>query len=600
MTLSAGSDAVGQKLAVDASGTTTAVWTQTNGTHYLVTTSQRPAGGSWSAPVTLSQAGQHAYTPQVEVDARGGAVAAWYRSDGGRDRVQVTTRTPDGAWSPVETLSAAGQSANGVRVAIDDSGTAAVVWSRSDGATIRIQASTHAVGGTWTTPVTLSEVGGDAISPAIAVDAGGTFTAAWTRYDGSYSLAQASSRPAGGDWSIPATLSEAGHGAARPRVAAGQAGSAVVVWTRSDGSNLRVQASSRQAGGPWSIATTLSKPGSDVFAGPIVGLDTSGNASAVWTQLIGGDTRAVAATRAPGGGWAVPETISPVGSTKGLVDLAVGRDGTTVAVWTLAGPGVTTQVQAALRHPGAAWSAGSPVSAFDGETVEPDAVVDPWGNASVAWFHYLPDTGRYRVQVAGLDAAGPVVGGFAVPATATAGQPVNLSLSAYDVWSAVAGTTWSFGDGTTASGASVSHTWTAPGTYTVTATVTDAVGNTTSRSSTATVGAAPAAAPARPAVSGLKLRPGTIHLTGPKKDRRAKVTVTVTTASKLTLTFKKKGVKKPLRLTKNLRAGRNTFTLTAKIGKKKRLTVGTWKVTAVATNAAGSSTARKLTLKVVR
>lgn len=63
-----------------------------------------------------------------------------------------------------------------------------------------------------------------------------------------------------------------------------------------------------------------------------------------------------------------------------------------------------------------------------------------------------------------------------MPASATAGRPASFAVSPFDDWSALGATSWSFGDGATATGAGVSPTYAAPGTYTVVVRSADAVG----------------------------------------------------------------------------------------------------------------------------
>lgn len=75
--------------------------------------------------------------------------------------------------------------------------------------------------------------------------------------------------------------------------------------------------------------------------------------------------------------------------------------------------------------------------------------------------------------------------------TATAGQAVSLSgAGSSDPDGAIVAWTWTFGDGGTASGANVEHTYAAPGTYTATLTVRDDLGATASDTATVTVTAA--------------------------------------------------------------------------------------------------------------
>jgi hypothetical protein len=81
------------------------------------------------------------------------------------------------------------------------------------------------------------------------------------------------------------------------------------------------------------------------------------------------------------------------------------------------------------------------------------------------------------VPVIAYDATPPVLGAIAAPGSPAAGTPVSLSVPASDAISGVS-VAWSFGDGGSANGAVVSHTWSAPGTYTVQVTATDGAGNT--------------------------------------------------------------------------------------------------------------------------
>jgi PKD repeat protein len=83
-----------------------------------------------------------------------------------------------------------------------------------------------------------------------------------------------------------------------------------------------------------------------------------------------------------------------------------------------------------------------------------------------------------------------------VPTTATAGQPVSFSASFFDLWAGLGGgqPTWSFGDGSgPAGGATATHTFAAPGAYTITLGAADALGNATS--STYGITVKPAAVP---------------------------------------------------------------------------------------------------------
>ena len=97
-----------------------------------------------------------------------------------------------------------------------------------------------------------------------------------------------------------------------PRSWRTRAGNSLMVWTRSDGTNTRVQARFRAAGGTWSPAATIS------IAGPTptshrLAIDPGGNAIVVWTQSTAPRLRTHAAVRPAGGSFGADQTISPSG-----------------------------------------------------------------------------------------------------------------------------------------------------------------------------------------------------------------------------------------------------------------------------------------------
>lgn len=143
--------------------------------------------------------------------------------------------------TPVD-LSAAGSDAEDPQVAINDASAAVVVWFRDDGSHARVQVSSRTgTGASFGAPVDLSAAGGHAYDPQVAINASGDAVVVWVRDDGSDARVQVSSRSgAGGSFGAPVDLSVAGQDAEKPQVALDDA---VVVWHRSDGSNSRVQAS---------------------------------------------------------------------------------------------------------------------------------------------------------------------------------------------------------------------------------------------------------------------------------------------------------------------------------------------------------------------
>jgi PKD repeat protein len=111
------------------------------------------------------------------------------------------------------------------------------------------------------------------------------------------------------------------------------------------------------------------------------------------------------------------------------------------------------------------------------------------------WVDFNPADKSSRLVTNEYDATSPSFGAVSVPATADTGASVAMSASASDDWSPPT-VGWDFGDGQTATGKAVSHTYAKRGTYTVTATATDGGGNTAVVTRDVTVsGVAPLAKP---------------------------------------------------------------------------------------------------------
>jgi PKD repeat protein len=83
--------------------------------------------------------------------------------------------------------------------------------------------------------------------------------------------------------------------------------------------------------------------------------------------------------------------------------------------------------------------------------------------------------------------AAPVITSSSIPSSGVEGSSVALSAVATDVTADPLTYSWTFGDSTTGSGSSVSHTWAEDGVYTVTVTVSDGDGGTDSETGAITI-----------------------------------------------------------------------------------------------------------------
>ncbi|HEX3241461.1 MAG TPA: PKD domain-containing protein [Solirubrobacterales bacterium] len=501
-----GRNATNPAVAMADSGATTAIWEKDNtknaGFHGEVAT-REPSQG-FTAPAELVGG---VTDPQLEMTGGGQAVAVWKRlvQPPGVYMIQVAARPPGGAFAaPVNAAELPSKVfPNGLQMALNDSGDVAIAWTRDDpGSGVDKSASFveatvgHAGGGFSAAehvslpiapPIEEEEEGEktilhlNAVEPSVAIDPAGDVVVVWRYFDGTHSVIEAAARPAGGTFSSPEVISSSAADSSEPEVAMDGTGNAIAVWSEFDGADSVVKAALRPPAGGFEPADDLSESGESSF-GPEIAMTPGGLATAVWTVADTGALSIETSSRPPGGDFsaaaevtpAAEQSVSPVDT-----DLKMNDAGDAVVAW----PGRSTNgqpvVRAAIRTGTGAFSAPAEVSASSPDFLHPDVAIDAGGNATVIWNR--SDGANSIAQVAGYDAGPPQMRGLSVPAAGMVGVPVTFSAAPFDVWP-LASTGFNFGDGTGAPGTTVSHAYSVPGTYTVTATAVDAAGTPVSAS----------------------------------------------------------------------------------------------------------------------
>lgn len=472
------------QIAIGGPGNAVAVWPQLHG-HYIAQASSMLPGGGWGPAVDISPPGQEAREPRVAINAAGEAVAVWNHLHS-QSTVSVASRTPQGTWGPAREISTEGGDPRDFDVAIDPAGNAVVVWTQyniNESADYRIHAATRSPAGEWSQPVFLSETGNNAWAPKLAVEPSGHVVAAWSHWDdNSDVIVQVAEMNPGGSWSEPVDISPAGVKSFYVQVAA-SAGRTVVVWAHDE----VVESATRDAGGPWQEAVELSWPES---AQPALGIDSKGNALAVWSSGPLAQRTVEAAALPVGGAWTEPILFSDDHvANPANPQVAIDPAGRAMVVWTSWAKEERLIKAAAGSVDGAL---GSPVviSAPDAWAVTPQIATDDAGDAAAVWRAAEPGT----MQAAVFDVTRPQLRSVSIPSPVRAGRPISFSASPFDAWSPVNPLIWSFGDGSGATGQSAVHPFPRAGRFQVTVTATDAAGNATSSSGLVDVTPALAAA----------------------------------------------------------------------------------------------------------
>jgi PKD domain/Putative metal-binding motif len=462
----------------DANGDVYAAWVRYDGTNYIVEAATRAAGGSFVIKQLQTGPGQ-ARNVTLAANRRGDVIVAWRRQNA-TGEIWATTKTPTSGFAVPQTIaSVPGMDVEDPNVAVNDGGTMMVVWRLAGGSTYTetIYGAYRPNGGSFVSaPISTSDQWNQ--SPRVVLDATGRATVVWSFWDGTTNIARVRVRQANGALGTQQDLS-AGAPTGYPMFATvgiDRSGNAVSVWSHWNGSAYDVQGATRAAASDsWNQLPAFGQSAGASYGNePQVAVDPNGNAVAIWRAS---NNTIQAASRAAGGSFGAPQTgISA--PTAYSPHVLLDPSGKAIAIWQRQDSD-GSRIESAVRPLGGSFGS---VRAISGQSSadSPALAVDGLGNALAVWPYHdtsKPVGARDQVQYAAYDGSAPKLS-ISVPGSGTVGQALGFGASVFDVWSPVT-TTWSFGDGTSATGRSVSHAYGGASAFNVVATARDAVGNAT-------------------------------------------------------------------------------------------------------------------------
>ncbi len=423
----------------------------------------RPAYGEFEGPesggVRIAEEGVYGSEPDVAIDARGDVVAVWQQNLGLYTRIYAATRLAGRGFDGPVPVSPEGENTSAPAVAIDGDGEATVAWLEEDHKSEVVQVARASLDGLFGSPTPLSDREAPASNPKVAVDRAGDTVVSWAR-QGDLEVA---SRPAGGSFPAPdadgnaEVLGELAS-SSMPDVVIDEAGEALAEWQAPDGS---VRTARAPAGVP--AFGPVEKLGSSAGL-PSAAINEVGEAAVAWPSSGGVQV----ATGAPGTPFGKPIEL-PSAFLASATHVAMGASGDASVEWE-ASSELGTYREGSLVAPGGAFA--EPTGLFTSLTMKEGSLVvasDAAGDMVGVW-----DTVSLGAMESMLYDRGPQIAGISASATGVVGQPVSFSIPPpVSVWLPPNLVAWSFGDGTTANGLSVSHTYAAPGNYVVTVTAND-------------------------------------------------------------------------------------------------------------------------------
>lgn len=453
----------------------------------------RPARGPFGTGVPLPSSPLGA-SYKLETLPDGTIVALLGVVDSGAATLAVTERRPGGVWGDLRQLGATDEGLSGLDSAIAPDGTLLVVWVSGNR---ELHSAEREPDGTWGPVEDVAGTKADHLS--LKVDASGRATLASTLNAGNFTL-QVADRPRGGTWtstdllSTPKELQSVG-------LSIDHDGRRWMFWSERGNSNppgtvitpgrivFRTSADGITGWGP-------DQPGPamvDEEAEPLIPvIDRTGELTLIWGEGTFKDLKTLRVATRAGDSWAPSTALStPSGVATNFGVRVANLTDSLLVGWSGESDGAYV-----ARRSGGAWA--SPTLLASGLTILTSLSTRPDGDALVTYSTMTSTVPRtFAGALRALDVNGPRVGAIAAPG-ATAGAAATVSVDAIDRLSEIGSVVWDFGDGSTGTSTgstTITHTWAQPGTFTVKATATDAVGNSTSGQATVTVAAAPIRTP---------------------------------------------------------------------------------------------------------
>jgi hypothetical protein len=588
-----------------------------------------PPGGSYHEQLTVPTSTTTPGEAVLSVAPDGAAVVAWPALIGTNPATDkfsyLASYRPAGSSSweaPTTILSDSVKGGGNVVTAISSDGTAAVGVDHIDPAIpspggSRADVSLHSPGGTWQPPQRVSHAAINSVALNIAFDGHDDLTAAFDQAiaTAKYTVEVSDYSPATGSWSAPKNISSSNgtHFAAvngpQP-LAVGADGSAVLAVqyaTPATTPDTVATAFTRAgAAGTWTGPQELTSGGGvdlDGSAPRAAGVSADGIAYVLYataSSTQSHDCVGIVRGHVRTTNFSAPVCVSPVsfGGMGGGGGLAFrGNDAYFVWAGDAFASGGIQLAQASRWLDGA--GAPDPLTQIDSAPSSASITVvsflpDQDGSLAALW--NVTNGGTTTIRAAAFDAGGPNVMSASVPRSAVASHSVSMNATLIDLWSGLGAVTWSFGDGKTAAGSSVKHTYAKAGSYTVTLMAVDKLGNLTSAKYTIKVSPAP---PVLSKVSQSARRWSERHVRGMHYGTTFKFTLSE--GAKVTLRFVGKHGRKVGSITIKAHTGRNSYKFKGRISGRHKLSPGRYKVQLTATNGTGQrSSTKTLSFQVVR
>lgn len=366
-----------------------------NQVYDVVFTTASSAWQSSVTPVATATSGT-LQNPLMVTDSNGNIAAFWIQNSSGSTTTLYTARYTNSSstWSAATALesSTSTQTSAGPAAAVDANGNVTVVWVKNDTAATTLDSFVYTnSSSTWSgaQPVIASlSSTGTIQNPAVVVDPNGVVTAAWVQNNGTRNVLN-SNRYSSGAWGSTATQvdsSTATGAVSSPNLAVDTSGNVTAVWVQVLNNATRTILNSSRYSSSWSSPVEVdSSSATGGVSSPVIGIDKSGAVMAAWLQSNG--TRNILnASRYSAGAWATPAEVDSSTATSGATAPVLAEDaaGNVTVAW-FQFNGVNAVFANRYTASTGLWGTAPTAVSNSGNAQNPAIVIDVAGNVTLSW-----------------------------------------------------------------------------------------------------------------------------------------------------------------------------------------------------------------------
>jgi hypothetical protein len=391
------------QVAFNAAGNGMAVWSQYDGTYYNIWASHYATATGWEAAELVETSTGSAELPQVVMDANGNATAVWQQIDVSvaRKNIVANRYVAGTGWGVPVVIETNGPTAGDdqlPQIAIDANGNVIAVWNLTSFGSTTVWANRYAVGTGWGTASQIGTGNPNFLDtlPQISLDAAGNGFAVWQQYNGSIINIWSNRFAVGTGWGAAVLISDSAMDSRDPKIAADINGNAIAVWGQFNlaTSAYDIFANRYVAGAGWGAATAIQANSAVNNAyRPKIAFDAAGNAIAAWYQMGSSGPYSIWANRyVAGSGWGT-ETLIETNDAGAAVNVSMGMDssGNAIAVWQQADANGYSEIYSNRYVVGTGWGTVAMVEPGNyrtGTVSIPQIAVNANGKALAVWQRY--------------------------------------------------------------------------------------------------------------------------------------------------------------------------------------------------------------------